>query len=184
MIYSKILIALVYIESAWNPLALSHANAKGLGQMTPIAVREVVNHCKYSPAPNLYHWETNLDYSACYLNYCMVRNRYRVDFALMCYNGGMRQVYRYKRGKLIASETLDYVYKVTRRIENENIVISLVRPYQRSEYSLRLPNLKGRSHQINQNKRANKEPRKGANKTLEDGHFKSPDYDPNRLPWW
>ena len=182
--YSKVLIALVYIESAWNPLALSHANAKGLGQMTPIAVREVVDHCKYSPVPDLYHWETNLDYSACYLNYCMLRNKNRVDFALMCYNGGQRQVNRYKRGKLLASETLDYVYKVTRRIKNEEITVSLVRPYQRSEYSLRLPNLKGRPHQINKNKRANKQPRKRTRKLIKDDVFKSTDYNPNRLPRW
>jgi soluble lytic murein transglycosylase-like protein len=103
---------LVWAESHGNPRAVSHANAKGLTQMTPIAVEEVrrmgyPNHC-----PNLFDREVSLDYGMRYFEYC-IRSTHSLEEALMMYNGGFRQVRRHRQGKPLARETAQYWKKIS-----------------------------------------------------------------------
>lgn len=106
----SIIIAIITIESAFNPIAVSHAGARGLMQLMPIGVKEAKIQCKLRGS-DMNYWRTNLAHGTCLFNYYHKRQG-NLATALMNYNGGYRQVNRYKRGQVLTRETLNYVYKV------------------------------------------------------------------------
>ncbi len=107
-----LILAVILAESGGNPRAQSPARAVGLMQLTPIAVEEVQQQAGITgQTPDLFNPKVNVYYGTAYLQYCQNRTR-NVSEALACYNGGMRQVHRARRGWRMARETRNYVARV------------------------------------------------------------------------
>lgn len=110
------MLSIIYVESAFNKKAKSHADAHGLMQMTEIAVKDAIRHCNLRPVAmdNLFDSYTNIKYGTCYLSKLLKETNGDWDRALVAYNGGYAQLQKYDRGEAIASETANYVLKVNR----------------------------------------------------------------------
>lgn len=109
--------AIIYVESAFNRKATSTAKAHGLMQMTRVAVVDAVSHCGLKPMTDLtrlFDPATNIRYGTCYLNKVLGEAGGDWTRALIAYNGGFRQVTKYDNGESVASETANYVLKVKR----------------------------------------------------------------------
>lgn len=111
MLKPILLIALIQTESGWNPNARSHAGAVGLGQMTPIAVREVQRVYDIDSEPDLTNPCENVVWSVLYFSYVQAATRTQVE-ALVAYNGGGRQLSNYRQRLPIARETDQYWRRV------------------------------------------------------------------------
>ncbi len=65
------LLSIIYVESKFNKLAVSHAEARGLMQMTAIAVEDAVLSCStlrpLADMNKLHDSHTNVKYGSCYL---------------------------------------------------------------------------------------------------------------------
>jgi len=105
---SSIVRAIIATESAFNPVARSHAGAIGLMQLMPMTARELgVN--PHIPEENI---EGGTRYFAQLLTFG------RLDLALIAYNGGPGFDERYLRGQTaLYGETRDYVRKVMDRLQ-------------------------------------------------------------------
>lgn len=105
------LLAVMYVESKFNTKAHSHANARGLMQVTPIAAEAASAFCKLKINGDLFNPVINLRIGSCYLS-----KMYAISgdwtSTLILYNGGFRQLKAYDEGRSIASETANYVLKV------------------------------------------------------------------------
>lgn len=107
-----LMIALMMVESSLNPKAMSPAGAVGLTQVTPIAALEVQRlRGEANYTPDLFNPRISQSYGQEYLEYCIGRTD-SIEEALMCYNGGMRQVLRHREGLPLAIETENYYRKV------------------------------------------------------------------------
>lgn len=102
--------ALVMVESSWNPLAVSPANARGLTQMTPIAVEQVRRETGQQMTPNLFNPEVSLKWGTTYFEWCLGQTG-QIEEAIAYYNGGGRAARQYENGSL-NPETRKYVPKV------------------------------------------------------------------------
>lgn len=113
------MLAVIYVESAFNKYAKSASEAHGLMQMTEIAVKDAVKHCKLRPVSmeNLFDSYTNVKYGTCYLSKLLEETGGDWDRALVAYNGGYVQLQKYDRGETVAAETANYVLKVNRAIK-------------------------------------------------------------------
>lgn len=111
MLKPILLMALIQTESGWNPNARSHAGAVGLGQMTPIAVREVQNVYGINTEPDLTDPCQNVVWSVLYFSFVQASTRSQVE-ALVSYNGGGRQLALYRQRLPIAGETDQYWRRV------------------------------------------------------------------------
>lgn len=113
------MLAVIYVESAFNKQAKSQAEAHGLMQMTEIAVKDAAKHCNIKPVSvsNLFDSYTNVKYGTCYLGKLLQDMNGDWERALVTYNGGYAQLQKYDRGETIASETANYVLKVRRAIK-------------------------------------------------------------------
>jgi soluble lytic murein transglycosylase-like protein len=103
---SGLLDALVWIESRYNPLAVSKAGAGGLGQLMPDTARELGVGNRFDP-------RQNLDGSARYLRQMLDRFD-GVHLALAAYNAGPTAVER-SEGIPLNGETPAYVRNVLQR---------------------------------------------------------------------
>lgn len=121
-----IMSALIQVESGWNPNAVSHKGAVGLTQMTAIAWKDLQQATiplppKCRPAASfspqaLQEPELSIFYGSCYLK--LLKERYGTwAEAIIAYNGGHRQVMRWRRGLRIAPETASYLQKIWYNIE-------------------------------------------------------------------
>jgi len=113
------MLAVIYVESAFNKHAKSQSEAHGLMQMTAIAVKDAVKHCNLRPVSmdNLFDSYTNVKYGTCYLSKLLGETGGDWDRALIAYNGGYAQLQKYDKGETIAAETANYVLKVNRAIK-------------------------------------------------------------------
>lgn len=82
-----LLAALVEVESAFNPRAVSHAGAMGLAQIMPATAADLGLANAFDPA-------ANLDAGAQYLAWLLDRYNGRLDLALAAYNAGPGRVDR------------------------------------------------------------------------------------------
>lgn len=98
--------ALVWVESRYNPLAVSKAGAGGLGQLMPGTARELGVRNRFDP-------RQNLDGSARYLR-LMIDRFDGIHLALAAYNAGPRAVER-SGGIPLNGETPAYVQEVLQR---------------------------------------------------------------------
>ena len=100
----SLLAALVRTESAFDPRAVSHAGAKGLGQLMPATAEELAVRDPLDPAQNL-------DGAARYLAH-QLRSFQNVRLALAAYHAGPERA-----GRGLASvptSTLSYIARVLR----------------------------------------------------------------------
>ena len=97
--------AVVHVESAFNPQAVSHAGAMGLMQLMPGTAK------LYNLQPNQFNPESNLVAGIRHMH--MLMNRYGEDkkLSLAAYNAGEGAVSKYN-GIPPYPETVDYVAKV------------------------------------------------------------------------
>ncbi|OYU34807.1 MAG: lytic transglycosylase [Novosphingobium sp. PASSN1] len=95
--------AVIWIESRYNPFALSKAGAAGLGQLMPKTAHALGVANRYDPL-------TNIEGSAQYLHE-MLNQFGTVHLAIAAYNAGPKAV-RTARGIPDNGETLEYVHQV------------------------------------------------------------------------
>ena len=115
--FLTVLLALVAVESAFNPEARSPAGAYGLTQTTPIARQEVDNRWTGWQQPILLIGQ-DVYYGSAYLVLCY-QDWGTVPLALACYNGGGRQARLLQQGRRMCTETANYVARVLNLIEQE-----------------------------------------------------------------
>lgn len=118
--FIKYLLAIIYVESRFNPNAVSHKEAYGLMQMTEIAVVDAIGECNLEPILDMQHLldtHSNIRYGSCYLRKLLREMDGDWTRTLIAYNGGYRQVLKYEKGEAIASETANYVLQIGRIME-------------------------------------------------------------------
>lgn len=118
--FLEYMLSVIYVESRFDSTAISPAEARGLMQMTGIAVREAVSKCSLNPVqdPDKMHInELNIKYGSCYLAHLHDEMDGNWTRTLITYNGGYRQLIRYDRGLQIAQETANYVLQVNRILD-------------------------------------------------------------------
>lgn len=110
--FMQYLYAVIYVESKFNKMAVSPVGARGLMQMTGIAIIEAGRRCSnLGTGKNMHDSYTNVRYGSCYLKYAYEATGSWRE-ALIMYNGGMMQLQKYRRGDSIATETADYYVRV------------------------------------------------------------------------
>ena len=113
MITKALLLAMIAIESGGNTVALSPSGAKGLMQMTLIAIKEVCIQNVCEPDLDVYDPETNIWLGYRLLDFYLDQAKGDITGALILYNGGYRQYYRYLAGESLTKETADYIISIT-----------------------------------------------------------------------
>ena len=111
MLKPILLIALIQTESGWNPNARSHAGAVGLGQMTPIAVREVQNVYGIDTEPDLTNPCQNVVWATLFFSWAQTFTKTPAE-TLVFFNGGFRQLGAFRKRLPIAGETDQYWKRV------------------------------------------------------------------------
>lgn len=96
----ELVLAVIQIESAFNPYAVSHAGAQGMMQVMPFWKKEIGR-----PDDNLINLETNLKYGCIILKHYLDREKGHFANALARYNGSYGS-YRYS--KKVIDAWLDY----------------------------------------------------------------------------
>ena len=126
-----VILAVIKIESDFDPHATSHVGAMGLMQMMPDTFEWLTGgeHLKeYLPAASLYSPDVSIRYGTYYLLYLYRKFDYNWDTALAAYNGGEGNVTKwladpeYSDGEgnltyIPIRETRNYVKKVNAAID-------------------------------------------------------------------
>lgn len=120
----KVLPAIIMQESSFQPDALSHKNAKGLMQITPIAVKEVLRQVKLKRLPKIcnvsgdpFDPRVNMTLGACYFKLMLMEFDKNVRHSLAAYNSGSYRVLQHiKEGRELPPETRDYIKKIPKHM--------------------------------------------------------------------
>ena len=104
--------AVVEVESAYNPDAVSPKGAVGLMQLMPETGKKLGVKDPYQP-------RQNIEGGALYLQQLLKKYEGRLQFALAAYNAGEKAVDRYK-GIPPFPETQNYVKKVLNKYKNKH----------------------------------------------------------------
>ncbi|MGB5339901.1 MAG: lytic transglycosylase domain-containing protein [Gammaproteobacteria bacterium] len=80
----EIILALIEVESNYDPFAISSAGARGLMQIMPFWLDEIGH-----PDDNLFHIGTNIRFGCTILSYYLKRERGNMHRALARYNGSV-----------------------------------------------------------------------------------------------
>lgn len=115
--FLQYMLAVIYVESRFNRKAVSYADARGLMQMTAIAVEDAVRTCSLKPLSDmnrLHDSVTNIRYGTCYLKKLYDEMDGDWTRTLITYNGGYKALQSYDKGETINQQTANYVLKVTR----------------------------------------------------------------------
>lgn len=99
--------AVIAVESAFDPRAVSKAGAQGLMQLLPATAKRYGVHDAFDPADNV-------NAGARYLRDLMTRYHSNLELALAAYNAGENAVDRYGRRIPPYAETQSYVPTVLR----------------------------------------------------------------------
>lgn len=113
--FLEYLVSLIYVESRFNSKAVSGKGARGVMQITPIAVTEAAQHCKLPLVPkDIHDLNTNIQYGSCYLMRMLDHAEGDWTKALILYNGGYRSLTKYEKGDSLNNETANYTLQVHR----------------------------------------------------------------------
>lgn len=112
----KLIVSIMYVESRFRPESISKSAAYGLMQMTRVAMLEAADYCDLPIVgmDKLLDPVQNIRYGSCYLNYLMDELDNDLTEVLIVFNGGYRQLIKYKVGSSMAGETANYVLAVRR----------------------------------------------------------------------
>jgi len=88
--------SVILAESSGNPTAVSHKNARGLMQITPITVREVRRRTGM-PKGDLFDPEYNIDVGTCYLRLLMDRFDGKFRLVVAAYHMGPTRLAKLRR---------------------------------------------------------------------------------------
>jgi soluble lytic murein transglycosylase-like protein len=92
----EVVLAVIDIESAFNPYAISSAGARGLMQVMPFWLKELGK-----PGDSLFRVQTNLRYGCTILKYYLDKEKGNLHQALKRYNGTREPTYSVKVDKLL-----------------------------------------------------------------------------------
>lgn len=112
MITKALILAMIHVESGGNTMAVSHRDARGLMQVTDIAVEEVCSKYKCPPDLDVHKPEDNVWVGYLLLDHYLDVANGDMTGALILYNGGYKQYQRYLNGEDMAEETTKYVQLV------------------------------------------------------------------------
>jgi soluble lytic murein transglycosylase-like protein len=92
----EVVLAVIDIESAFNPFAISSVGARGLMQVMPFWLKEIGK-----PGDSLFRVETNLRYGCTILKYYLNKEKGNLNMALRRYNGTRESKYSVAVDKLL-----------------------------------------------------------------------------------
>ncbi|HKQ30665.1 MAG TPA: transglycosylase SLT domain-containing protein [Burkholderiales bacterium] len=92
----ELVLAVIDIESAFNPYAISSAGAQGLMQVMPFWLKEIGR-----PTDNLFRLQTNLRFGCTILKFYLDKENQNLFAALKRYNGTRENRYSLKVDKLL-----------------------------------------------------------------------------------
>lgn len=92
----EVVLAVIDIESAFNPYAISRVGARGLMQVMPFWLKEIGQ-----PGDSLFRVPTNLRYGCTILKYYLDKERGNLQAALRRYNGTTKRTYSVKVDRLL-----------------------------------------------------------------------------------
>ena len=92
----ELVLAVIDIESAFNPYAISSAGARGLMQVMPFWLKEIGR-----PGDSLFHMQTNLRYGCTILKHYLDKEKGNLNLALRRYNGTRESTYSVKVDRLL-----------------------------------------------------------------------------------
>ncbi|TVZ37970.1 transglycosylase-like protein with SLT domain [Alteromonadaceae bacterium 2753L.S.0a.02] len=101
--------AVVYVESFYNPDAISSAGAMGLMQLMPATAKRYGVHNRRDP-------QKNIEAGVLYLKDLMVMFDNDLELVLAAYNAGENAVKRYGNRVPPYQETREYVHRVKQRL--------------------------------------------------------------------
>lgn len=92
----ELVLAVIDIESAFNPYAISSAGARGLMQVMPFWLKEIGR-----PGDSLFRMQTNLRYGCTILKHYLDKEKGNLNLALRRYNGTRESTYVVKVDRLL-----------------------------------------------------------------------------------
>lgn len=111
---AELTLSIIAVESGFDPKATSSAGAKGLMQLTPIAVEDVKQNMFWCVPEGFDYYNSmdNVQVGMCYIQ--LIKERYdSVPLILATYNGGYKQARRLEKLLTLDTETANYISKVT-----------------------------------------------------------------------
>jgi len=110
---------IIHIESSGNPFAISHANARGLMQITSITLLEYNQRCKTNYTENdLFNPEINIKIGTWYWNIRIPQMlifyglKDNINNRIISYNAGIGNCIKYhNKTRKLKEETLQYFVK-------------------------------------------------------------------------
>jgi soluble lytic murein transglycosylase-like protein len=92
----ELVLAVIDIESAFDPYAISPVGARGLMQVMPFWLREIGR-----PGDSLFRMQTNLRYGCTILKHYLDKEKGNLNLALRRYNGTRESAYTVKVDRLL-----------------------------------------------------------------------------------
>lgn len=129
MVSQCIIWAIMMVESAGNPRAVSHANARGLMQLTPIGVLEVQQQYGITEQPDLFDPITSIKWGTLLFQHYQDVAGGKLEGALALYNGGYRAYNQYIQGRRMNPETTQYLPRVIRAWNNCELREGIDKPW-------------------------------------------------------
>jgi soluble lytic murein transglycosylase-like protein len=115
-LHPGLLHAVVRVESAYDPRAVSHKGAQGLMQLMPATAKRYGVENSYDP-------QQNLRGGATYLKDLLRMFEYDIKLALAAYNAGENAVIKYGKQIPPYPETQNYVKKVLNEFERNRLAM-------------------------------------------------------------
>ena len=122
-----LIIALIHVESTFNPNAQSHKGAKGLMQILPDTAL-YINKKTDKGIPennNLFDAKTNIALGAAYMEYLLNKTNGSLEYALAAYNMGPANMFRAKRENRVPKAYSNKVLKEYAKLQKAVDTISI-----------------------------------------------------------